>query len=87
MTKGRPVAYIKTNCQTFHCLLDDFQKPDLRKRIPRKGAVIVISETGNRDWAAMRFLSQWGYTNIAGLQFGIRGWIKSGYPVEYKTHN
>jgi len=87
MTKEKSIAYIKTNCKTIHCLLDDFQKPEVRKQIPKKGLVVVISETGNRDWAVIRYLSKWGYTNIVGLQFGMREWIKSGYPVIYKKRS
>ena len=84
MMTGTPMPYIKTNCRTIHCQVDDFQNPDVRSRIPQKGLTLIISETGNRDWAALRYLAQWGYTNIAGLQFGMRGWIKSGFPVEYR---
>jgi len=87
MTKNKPIPYIKTSCSTVHCLLDNLQDPEVRSRIPRQGLVVIFSETGNRDWAAMRYLSKWGYTNIVGLQFGMRGWIKSGYPVEYRERN
>jgi hypothetical protein len=38
-------------------------------------------ETGNRDIFAMKFMYKYGYTNIVGLNFGMRGWIKPGYPA------
>ncbi|MBL7225660.1 MAG: rhodanese-like domain-containing protein [Desulfobacteraceae bacterium] len=55
----------------------------MRNQIPNKGLVVLVCETGNRDWAALRYLYKWGYTNIVGLRFGMRGWIKSDYPVRY----
>ncbi|MBI5589884.1 MAG: rhodanese-like domain-containing protein [Deltaproteobacteria bacterium] len=79
-----PVPAIKTRCKTIKCLLDDLINPDFRMRIPHEGLVVTLTETGNRDIFAMRFLYQFGYKNIKGLDFGIRGWIKLNYPVETK---
>ncbi|MFH1155960.1 MAG: rhodanese-like domain-containing protein [Pseudomonadota bacterium] len=75
-----PVA-IKTRCPTVRMLLDDFMIPVEREKIPRKGLVVVVSETGNRDWAAMSYLARFGYTNVIGLENGMRGWIKADLPV------
>lgn len=80
---GNPVPYIRTGCPVIHCLLDDLKRPEVRARIPKTGRVVMVSETGNRDWAAIRYLAQWGYTNVVGLRYGMRGWLKSGYPVDY----
>jgi len=77
-----PAPSIKTNCETIKCLLDDFSNPAVRSRIPKKGLVVLVCETGNRLWAAKRFLFKYGYTNIVGLRFGMRGWIKAGYPID-----
>jgi rhodanese-related sulfurtransferase len=79
-----PVPAIKTRCKTIKCLLDDLINPDFRKQIPHEGLVVTVTETGNRDTFAMRYLHQYGYKNIKGLNFGIRGWIKLNYPVETK---
>lgn len=73
---------IKTACPTIFCLLDDLQKKEIRNQIPKKGVVVTITETGNRDKFAMQFLSKYGYKNIHGLLFGMRGWIKAGYETE-----
>ena len=77
-----PIESIKTKCKTIRLLLDDLKNPALRSRIPRKGPVVSVCETGNRDWAFARYLYKWGYTNIVGLRFGMRAWIKLDYPVE-----
>ena len=72
---------IKTNCQTITLQLDDLLNPDVRKSIPKKGKIVTISETGNRDVFVKRYLTQFGFDNVSGLQFGMRTWIKSGYPT------
>ena len=46
-----------------------------------------MTETGNRDMFVMKYLYRYGYTNIKGLEFGMRGWIKSNYPVERKNEH
>ena len=81
---GKSPPSIKTNCETVRLLLDDLALPEVRGRIPDKGRVVLVCETGNRDWAAIRYLYKWGYTNIVGLRFGMREWIKSDYPIVYK---
>lgn len=73
---------IKTNCPSIFCLLDDLRKKDLREQIPRKGLIITVTETGNRDKYVMQYLSRFGYANVKGLLYGMRGWIKAGYPVQ-----
>ena len=83
LNTGTSVPYIRTACPVVYCLLDDLKKPEVRHRIPRTGFVVMVSETGNRDRAAIRYLSRYGYTNIVGLRYGMRDWLKSGYPVDY----
>ena len=77
---GKPLI-IKTSCKTATCLMDDLRNPEVRGRLPLSGLVVTITETGNRDLSAIRYLSQFGYKNIKGLVFGMRGWIKSDYPT------
>jgi len=77
-----PPLRIRSNCHTQILRLDDLQDPAVRAAIPRTGLVVTITETGNRDAYVTRYLSQFGLTNIKGLQFGMRGWIKLDYPTE-----
>lgn len=73
---------IQSNCHTQTLLLDDLKRPEVRATIPRNGLVITITETGNRDAYAIRYLKQFGFSNIKGLKHGMRSWIKEGYPTE-----
>ncbi len=73
---------IQSDCPLIFCLLDDLQKAEVRKQIPKDGLVVTVTETGNRDKFAMQFLSKYGYKNVYGLLFGMRGWIKAGYQTE-----
>lgn len=77
-----PPLRILSNCRTQALLLDDIRNPQTRASIPQAGLVVTITETGNRDAYVMRYLSQFGFSNIKGLQFGMRSWIKLGYPTE-----
>jgi rhodanese-related sulfurtransferase len=77
-----PVRPIETQCNTVVCLLDDLKNPEVRDRIPRQGLVVLVCETGMRDEHAMRYLFKHGYTNVVGLEFGMRAWIKLNYPVD-----
>ena len=77
-----PLPRIATECPTITMALDDLRDPALRATIPLDGLVVTVTETGNRDVFVMRYLSGFGYNNIQGLQFGMRGWIKLGYPTE-----
>ena len=80
-----PPPRIQSQCQTIFLQLDDIRKPEIRKQIPLENKVVTITETGNRDDFAMRYLSKFGYSNIVGLQFGMRGWLKMRYPIETKS--
>ena len=77
----RPIPSIKTKCRIIKCLLDDFSNPAIRNLIPKDGEVVLVCETGNRDKTAMKYLFKFGYLNIKGLKFGMRGWIKLDYPM------
>ncbi len=74
---------IKTQCQTITAFLDDFiDNQQLIQSIPRKGFVVSVSETGNRDAFLIRYLSKFNRSNVQGLQYGMRNWLKADYPVE-----
>ena len=53
-----PLPYIATACPTFQWLLDDIIKEEMRARIPKSGIVITVTETGNRDEFAIRYLAK-----------------------------
>ena len=78
----RKLSSIDTSCPTLELLLDDLQKQEIRDKVPKDGLVVTVTETGNRDIFAMKFMYKYGYTNIVGLNFGMRGWIKPGYPEQ-----
>jgi rhodanese-related sulfurtransferase len=80
---GADHTRIQSNCPTIVALLDDFiDNKQLLKKIPRKGLVVIISETGNRDEYLIHYLKKYNYNNIVGLEFGMRGWLISRYPTD-----
>jgi rhodanese-related sulfurtransferase len=85
---GSDLFQIKSSCYTLFCELDDFlYDPEIIKLIPRDRLVVTVCETGSRDKILMRYLSRYGYKNIMGLRFGMRGWTKNNFPVVSKTEN
>jgi rhodanese-related sulfurtransferase len=85
-TQHNLIPIIKYSGKTVFCLLDQLQRQDIRSQIPKQGLVVTITETGNRDQFAIQYLSKFGFTNIKSLMFGMRAWIKEGYPVESIPH-
>lgn len=74
---------IQSTCNTIKAQLDDFiDNRQLIDSLPETGQVISISETGNRDRFLVQYLSQFGKTNIRALKYGMRNWLKAGYPTE-----
>ncbi len=74
---------IQTRCSTINAQLDDFINNEaLINSLPDSGQIIAVSETGNRDRFLIQFLSQYNTTNIRGLKYGMRNWLKAGYSVE-----
>ena len=76
----RPLV-IDTICPTVTVMLDDLQKSMVRQLLTQNYPVVVVTETGNRDDYASRYLTRFGYENVYGLRFGMRGWIKANYPT------
>lgn len=70
-----------TICPVLRMLSDDLRNQANRDQISKQGLVVLIDETGNRAPWVMRYLFKVGYTNVAVLKFGMRGWIKLGYPI------
>lgn len=80
-TKDSQVPDFKTSCPVQRILFDNLSKLEVRDKIPQQGFVVIVCETGNRGTLVMRYLSQFGFTNIVVLKFGMRGWLKAGYPI------
>src|SRR5919201_6981966 len=56
---------------------------DVEERIPDPGADIVLYCGGGfRSALAADNLCKMGYTNVASMDGGIRGWREKGYPLE-----
>lgn len=81
------IPQIKTSCPTVWILLDDLTDPEKLSQIPHEGTVVTISETGNRDSFAIRYLVQYGFSNLIGLRFGMRRWLKLQYPTVTLEHS
>lgn len=81
MQRETPLVDLDTVCRIMKIQLDDLLKSDVRADIPKKGMLVTITETGNRDIFVKRYLSKHGYDHIKSLNFGMRGWIKKGYPI------
>jgi rhodanese-related sulfurtransferase len=76
-----PPVRLVTACPVLTLELDDLLTAEARARVPREIPVVTITETGNRDVFVLRYLSQFGFDNLEGLEYGMRSWIKAGYPV------
>lgn len=76
-----PPPAIVTVCPVVILQLDDLLRQQVRASIPRDHPVVTLTETGNRDEFAIRYLSQFGFDNLHGLEFGMRGWLKHRYPT------
>jgi rhodanese-related sulfurtransferase len=76
---------IPNRCETVMGSLDDLQDESFRKRLPIDSPIFVVTETGNRDVFAIRYLHIFGYSNVTGLKFGFRGWIMDNFPTSHKN--
>src|SRR5579884_1023411 len=50
--------------------------------IPRDAHVVAYCASGNRSALAADTLQQMGYTNVASMAGGFRGWVDAGGDVE-----
>ncbi len=50
--------------------------------VPRDAEVIIYCASGNRSAFAAATMEQMGYTNVASLDTGFRGWAESGGDVD-----
>lgn len=54
----------------------------VEEMIPRDRNVVVYCASGNRSALAADTMQQMGYTSVASLAGGFRGWAESGGEVE-----
>ena len=54
----------------------------VEQRIPRDKRVVIYCAGGNRSALAADTLQQMGYTDVASVAEGFRGWVGSGGEVE-----
>jgi rhodanese-related sulfurtransferase len=50
--------------------------------VPRDAEVVVYCASGNRSALAAETMQQMGYTRVASLAGGFRGWVEQGGDVE-----
>ena len=50
--------------------------------IPRDAHVVIYCASGNRSAFAALTLREMGYTDVASMATGFRGWVESGGDVE-----
>lgn len=50
--------------------------------VPRDAEVVIYCASGNRSALAADVMQQMGYTNVASLAGGIRGWAESGGDID-----
>ncbi len=50
--------------------------------IPRERKVVAYCARGNRSALAADIMQQMGYTKVASMSEGIRGWVDSGGQIE-----
>jgi sulfur-carrier protein adenylyltransferase/sulfurtransferase len=54
----------------------------IEAQLPREAHVIVYCANGNRSVFAADLLQQMGYSDVASMSSGIRGWSDAGGEVE-----
>lgn len=50
--------------------------------IPRNRKIVIYCATGNRSALAADTMQQMGYTDVASMSDGIRGWANAGGEIE-----
>ena len=50
--------------------------------IPRDSKVVIYCASGNRSALAAETMQQMGYSDVASMAGGIRGWVDAGGEIE-----
>jgi rhodanese-related sulfurtransferase len=54
----------------------------IEARVPRDRRIVIYCASGNRSALGADTLQQMGYTNVASLAGGFRGWVEAGGEVD-----
>jgi rhodanese-related sulfurtransferase len=54
----------------------------IEQSVPRDRTVVLYCASGNRSALAADMLRQMGYTDVASMAGGFKGWVHSGGEVE-----
>lgn len=54
----------------------------IEERVPREASIVLYCASGNRSILAAVVLQEMGYTEVASMIGGMRGWVDSGGGVE-----
>ena len=54
----------------------------IEARVPRDQKVVIYCASGNRSAFAADTLQQMGYSDVASMARGFRGWAEAGWEVE-----
>jgi len=74
------------SCQAATHIGKGVLERDIEARIPDKGArIILYCGGGYRSALAADSLGQMGYTNVASMDGGIRGWRAAGLPLDRRS--
>ena len=50
--------------------------------LPKNQPILVVCRSGNRSKQGMRILQEAGFTQVMGLEGGLKAWSAAGYPLE-----
>jgi rhodanese-related sulfurtransferase len=59
----------------------DATSHDFDERLQRDRQILLYCHDGSRSALAARTLAEFGYTDVAHLQGGIRAWTDAGLPL------
>ena len=54
----------------------------IETRVPRERRVVLYCASGNRSALAAEMLEQMGYSNVASMSGGFRGWAEMGGDID-----
>jgi len=55
---------------------------NIEARVPRDAQVVLYCASGNRSALSALSLGEMGYTNVASMDGGFKGWVASGGDIE-----
>jgi rhodanese-related sulfurtransferase len=55
---------------------------NVESAVPRSRKVVIYCASGNRSALAAETLQQMGYTDVASMSGGFRGWVEAGGDID-----